>query len=203
MCPDAVPQPAPKPVRPETASTVPADAPSSAGRENASPKTAGNPASEDQVGGGAPPVPEPSDDDDLLRLETFDWRRAVIIRLQNGRHPDPIIEALIKRRLDFRREDFVGPLPVRVLCTLAFTFLGCAVAWVVSWSVFSLLDLHGQLVELSNLMVTLLAALLGIAVFQPFRIYDEIGLAKKAQEKFEQLRQTVREARNKRRYSGS
>ncbi|HNW35331.1 MAG TPA: hypothetical protein PKM25_10395, partial [Candidatus Ozemobacteraceae bacterium] len=146
---------------------------------------------------------EPSADDDLLRLEAFDWRRAVILRLQNGRHPDPIIEALIRRRLDVRREDFVGPVFVRVLCTLAFTFLGCTVAWGVSWSVFSMLGLHGLLVELSNLMVTLLAALLGIAVFQPFRIYDEIGAMKKAQEKFDELRQRVEEVRNRRRHMRS
>jgi len=143
--------------------------------------------------------PEPSPDDDFLRLESFDWRRAVVLRLNLGRHPDPVIEALLARRLNIPREEFVGPVLVRVLCTLAFAFVGSAVSWVLCWSAFSLLGLGMHLGTLSGLMMTLLAALLGIAVFQPFRIYDEIGAVERAQALFDELRSSVEEHRNLRR----
>jgi hypothetical protein len=143
--------------------------------------------------------PEPTPDDDFLRLESFDWRRAVVIRLNLGRHPDPVIEALLARRLNIPREEFMGPLVVRILCTLAFAFVGSAVAWVICWSAFSLLGLGVYLGTLSGLMMTLLAAMLGIAVFQPFRIYDEIGAVAKAQALFDELRSSVEEHRNLRR----
>ncbi|OQA09534.1 MAG: hypothetical protein BWY66_00522 [bacterium ADurb.Bin374] len=186
MCPDVAPQADSKPVPPPETPAAPA-----------SPQGSATPA--DKVD--TPSPAEPAPDQDLLRLESFDWRRAVVLRLQSGRHPDPVIEDILRRRLDLEREEFQGPLPVRVLCTLAFVAIACIVAWVVGWSVFSLLGWGGWVLGFSSLMMTVLAAALGVAAFQPVRIYDEIGAVAKAQQKFDELRRQVDELRYSKRRS--
>ncbi|MBP7634825.1 hypothetical protein KBA41_11710 [Candidatus Ozemobacteraceae bacterium] len=193
MCPDVAPQADPKPASPPEAPAAPASSQESAApagkAETPSPSTS-QPA-------------EPAPDQDLLRLESFDWRRAVVLRLQNGRHPDPVIEDILRRRLDLDREEFQGPLPVRVLCTLAFVFIACIIAWIAGWSAFSLLGWDGWVLGFSGLMTTVLAVALGVAAFQPVRIYDEIGAVAKAQQKFDELRRHVDELRYSKRRSRS
>lgn len=183
----AQPAPSSKPVKPAKPAPQPEAAASQPPSENAAPDGSGEQP--------APAVPEPTADEDLLRIESFDWRRAVVLRLQNGRHPDPVIEEILKRRIDLDREAFQGPLPVRVLCTLAIVFIVCIVVWVAGWGVFSLLGLDGWVLWFSGLMVTVLAASLGVAAFQPIRIYDEIGAVARGQEKFDELRRQVEEIR--------
>lgn len=185
MCPDVAPQADSKPV--STPETPAAPAPSQ--EERASPA------------GKAETSSEPAPDQDLLRLESFDWRRAVVLRLQNGCHPDPVIEDILRRRLDLDREEFQGPLPVRVLCTLAFVVIACIVVWIAGWSAFSLLGWDGWVLGFSGLMTTVLAAALGVAAFQPVRIYDEIGAVARAQRKFDELRRQVDELRFSKRSS--
>lgn len=193
MCPDVASQADSKPVSPPEAPAAPASPQESAAPGDTA--AASSPSS-------SPPV-EPTPDQDLLRLESFDWRRAVVLRLQNGRHPDPVIEDILRRRLDLDREKFQGPLPVRVLCTLAFVVIACIVAWIVGWSAFSLLGWDGWVLGFSSLMMTVLAAALGVAAFQPVRIYDEIGAVAKAQHKFDELRRQVDELRYGKRRSRS
>lgn len=192
MCPDAAPKADPKPAQsaPQPGTTA----------ASAPPAGSSAPAGQAET---PPPPPEPAADEDLLRLESFDWRRAVVLRLQNGHHPDPVIEDILKRRLDLNREDFLGPLPVRVLCTLAFVLIACIVAWIAGWSAFSLLGWDGWVLAFSGVMATVLAAALGVAAFQPVRIYDEIGAVAKAQQKFDELRRQMDELRYSKRRSRS
>lgn len=192
MCPEAAPKADPQPAQPSPP-------PETAARKPPSEKAAPVEPAEEPP----PPPPEPTADEDLLRLESFDWRRAVILRLQNGRHPDPVIEDILKRRIDLKREEFQGPLPVRVLCTLAIDFIVCAVVWVIGWSVFSLLGWDGWVIGFSGLMVTVLVASMGVAAFQPMRIYDEIGAIARGQVKFDELRRQVEELRISKRLSRS
>jgi hypothetical protein len=80
--------------------------------------------------------------DDLLHLEKLNLMRAVMIRLQGGRHPDAAIDALLERRMTFSAESFQGPYIVRLLCTVMMIFLFLLLAWGILWFVASAFELN-------------------------------------------------------------
>jgi len=118
-------------------------------------------------------VAPPSIADDLLQLEKLNLMRAVMLRLQGGRHPNAEIDALLQRRLDLRPEDFQGPYAIRLLCTLMMIFLICVIMWGTIWLVGTAMGWSYFLRLMSTGIATLLAAGAGVAVFHPASVPDE------------------------------
>ena len=123
------------------------------------------------------PSPSPPTlEDDLERLEAMNWLHASILRIRKGRHPDPEIEALLKRRLDFPKDRFLGPYPVRLLNTFSWVLTSCSIGWVALWALGSLAGFNEFVWAVSGLMTTLLAVLIGLALSQPIVFVDEKAL---------------------------
>lgn len=135
---------------------------------------------------------------DLSRIEHMDWVRANILRFRLGKHPDPEIESLLERRMNLAGKNFVGPYPIRLLCTFAFVLIFCSFSWILIWSLFSIAGCHSFLRELSALMVTLLIALFGIAFSHPMKMYDERGIEKAGTDFIRMLRRETAEIESNR-----
>jgi len=116
---------------------------------------------------------QPSIVDDLLQLEKLNLMRAVMLRLQGGRHPNAEIDALLQRRLDLRPEDFQGPYAIRLICTLMMIFLLCIIMWGIIWLVGTAMEWNYFLRLMSTGIATLLAAGAGVAIFHPASVPDE------------------------------
>lgn len=120
-----------------------------------------------------PAVAPPSLADDLLQLEKLNLMRAVMLRLQGGRHPNAEIDSLLQRRLDLRPEDFQGPYAIRLICTLMMIFLICIIMWGIIWLVGTAMEWSYFLRLMSTGVATLMAAGAGIAIFHPASVPDE------------------------------
>jgi len=116
---------------------------------------------------------EPKLEDDLAHLESIDTLKVCLIRLKQGRHPSPAVESLLKRRLNLEPRRFMGPYPVRLVCTFLMVLAGCGFAWVVLWALGSLVNLTNFLRELSALMGILLVGLLAFSISNPIKLFDE------------------------------
>lgn len=148
--------------------------------ESVSTETAdGQPGSPDNQAAAAAPAETPAPEtkisleDDLAQLDKLNLLRAVLLRLQGGRHPNAEIDALLKRRLDLRAEDFQGPYAVRLICTVMMIFLICIIFWGVIWLFSTAFQLNYFVRLMSAGIATLLAAAAGIAIFHPASIPDE------------------------------
>ncbi|HNS10207.1 MAG TPA: hypothetical protein PKN29_10935 [Candidatus Ozemobacteraceae bacterium] len=120
-----------------------------------------------------PAVSPPSVADDLLQLEKLNLMRAVMLRLQGGRHPNTEIDALLQRRLDLRPEDFQGPYAIRLICTLMMIFLICIIMWGIIWLLGTAMEWSYFLRLMSTGIATLLATGAGVAIFHPASVPDE------------------------------
>lgn len=118
-------------------------------------------------------VASPSAADDLLQLEKLNLMRAVMLRLQGGRHPNAQIDELLRRRLDLRPEDFQGPYAIRLICTLMMIFLICIIMWGLIWLIGTAMEWNYFIRLMSTGLATLLAAGAGVAVFHPASVPDE------------------------------
>lgn len=115
----------------------------------------------------------PSLADDLMQLEKLNLMRAVMLRLQGGRHPNAEIDALLQRRLDLRPESFQGPYAIRLICSLMMIFLICIIMWGIIWLLGTAMEWSSFVRLMSTGIATLLAAAAGIAVFHPASVPDE------------------------------
>ncbi len=150
-------------------------------KQNGAPADAANTeATAKAAAGGAEKKPDnesvvvpPSIADDLLQLEKLNLMRAVMLRLQGGRHPNAEIDALLQRRLDLRPEDFQGPYAVRLICTLMMIFLICIIMWGIIWLIGTAMEWGYFIRLMSTGIATLLAAGAGVAIFHPASVPDE------------------------------
>lgn len=111
--------------------------------------------------------------DDLNQLEKLNLMRAVLLRMQGGRHPSAEIDMLLQRRLNLKKEDFQGPYAIRLICTLMMIFLLCSIFWGILWLFATALELNYFIRLMSTAIATLLAATAGIAIFHPSSVPDE------------------------------
>ncbi len=118
-------------------------------------------------------VAPPSLADDLVQLEKLNLMRAVMLRLQGGRHPNAEIDSLLQRRLDLRPEDFQGPYAIRLICTLMMIFLLGVIMWGIIWLIGTAMEWSYFLRLISTGIATLLAAGAGVAIFHPASVPDE------------------------------
>ncbi|OGK04787.1 MAG: hypothetical protein A2W80_16020 [Candidatus Riflebacteria bacterium GWC2_50_8] len=126
--------------------------------------------------------------DDVAKLEQIDRLRAVVVRMQGGRHPSREIDALLQRRLNIPREEFQGPYVTRLISTLMMVFVASTVMWAILWAIGSAMEL-GYLVKMvSTGMMTLFAAIAGVAVFHPASVPDEKRLIAAIEEQMNELR---------------
>ncbi len=126
------------------------------------------PAVEEAVKPAAPSLAE-----DLAELEKLNLMRAVMLRMQGGRHPNAEVDALLKRRLDLKAEDFQGPYAIRLICTLMMVFLICIIMWGSVWLVTTAFELSAIARLMSTAIATLMAAAAGVAIFHPSSVPDE------------------------------
>ena len=140
-----------------------------------------------------PQAPPPSLAEDFLRLEQINLLRAVILRMQGGRHPSREIEGLLQRRMNFSREELQGPYVVRLICTIMMVFVAATVFWAILWAGSSILQLSYFLRLISTGIATLFAAVAGIAIFHPSSIPDEKSLADAIEARMNELRRELSE----------
>lgn len=133
------------------------------------------------------PDPTPTLAEDYAELKKLHLLKAVMIRQKAGRHPSAEIDALLKRRMNFKNEDFQGPYVVRLISTLLMIFVFAAVFWSVLWILSSGFKLHYFIRLLSTGMATLVAAVAGIAIFYPSSLPDEKILKKAIDLKMKEL----------------
>lgn len=126
--------------------------------------------------------------DDILQLEKLNLMRAVMLRLQGGRHPNAEVDALLKRRMNLHVESFQGPYAVRLVCTLLMVFVLATVLWVVLWLFATSLELNYFVSLLSTGFATLIAAMAGVAVFHPSSVPDEKLVRAEINQRLEELR---------------
>lgn len=140
----------------------------------------------------ATPVTEtiamPTLSDDVAKLEQIDRLRAVLVRMQGGRHPNREIDALLQRRLNIPREDFQGPYVTRLISTLMMVFVASTVMWAILWAIGSAMELDYFVKLVSTGMMTLFAAIAGVAVFHPASVPDEKRLIAAIEEHMNELR---------------
>ena len=115
----------------------------------------------------------PSLAEDLAQLEKLNLMRAIMLRMQGGRHPNAEVDALLKRRLDLRQDDFQGPYAIRLICTLMMVFLICIIMWGIVWLVATAFELSAIARLLSTAIATMMAAAAGVAIFHPSSVPDE------------------------------
>lgn len=137
------------------------------------------------------PVPEPSLADDYLKLEQINLLRAVVVRMQGGRHPDKVIETLLRRRMNFSRDEFQGPYAIRLVCTLMMIFVVSALLWAIVWAISSAMELSYFLRLISTGFATLFAAMVGVAVFHPSSIPEEKTLIEAIEARMAELRKEL------------
>jgi len=140
-----------------------------------------------------PQAPPPSLAEDFLRLEQINLLRAVILRMQGGRHPSREIEGLLQRRMNFSREELQGPYVVRLICTIMMIFIAATVFWGILWAISSILELSYFLRLISTGIATLFAALAGVAIFHPSSIPDEQSMTSAIEKRMDELRQELSE----------
>lgn len=138
-----------------------------------------------------PQAPPPSLAEDFLRLEQINLFRAVILRMQGGRHPSREIEGLLQRRMNFSREELQGPYVVRLICTIMMVFVAATVFWALLWAFSSILQLSYFLRLISTGIATLFAAVAGIAIFHPSSIPDEKALIDAIEARMNELRREL------------
>lgn len=126
--------------------------------------------------------------DDILQLEKLNLMRAVMLRLQGGRHPNAEVDALLKRRMNMPAESFQGPYAVRLICTLLMVFVLATILWVVLWLFATSLELNYFVSLLSTGFATLIAAMAGVAVFHPSSVPDEKLVRAEINQRLEALR---------------
>ena len=111
--------------------------------------------------------------DDVAKLEQIDRLRAVVVRMQGGRHPNREIDALLQRRLNIPHEEFQGPYVTRLISTLMMVFVASTVMWAILWAIGSAMELGSFVKIVSTGMMTLFAAIAGVAMFHPASVPDE------------------------------
>lgn len=116
---------------------------------------------------------EPTLAEDFERLQKMNLLKAVLLRMQGGRHPSVEIDALLRRRLNFSRDSFQGPYIIRLISTLIMIFIAATVCWAVLWILASGFELNYFVRILSTGMASLVAAIAGIAIFHPSSLPDE------------------------------
>ncbi|PKL42600.1 MAG: hypothetical protein CVV41_13710 [Candidatus Riflebacteria bacterium HGW-Riflebacteria-1] len=111
--------------------------------------------------------------EDVAKLEQIDRLRAVVLRMQGGRHPNREIEDLLQRRLNLPLEEFQGPYVTRLVVTLMMVFIASTAIWAILWAIGNAMELNFVLNMVSTGMATLVAAIAGVAVFHPASVPDE------------------------------
>lgn len=111
--------------------------------------------------------------DDILQLEKLNLMRAVMLRLQGGKHPTGKVDALLKRRMTFPEQNFQGPYAVRLACTLMMIFVMVGILWAVLWGLAVHFEFSYFIRVVSTGFATVIAAIAGVAVFHPSSIPDE------------------------------
>lgn len=126
--------------------------------------------------------------DDVAKLEQIDRLRAVVVRMQGGRHPNREIDALLQRRLNIPHEKFQGPYVTRLVSTLMMVFVASTVMWAILWAIGSAMELDYFVKLVSTGMMTLFAAIAGVAMFHPASVPDEKKLIATIEEQMNELR---------------
>lgn len=139
------------------------------------------------------PAAEYSLEEDLEILERINVLKSVMIQMQGGRHFDPQIDALLKRRINLRSEDFQGPYLIRLVVTLMMIFVISALFWSVLWILASGFQMNYFIKMLSTGMGTLVAALAGVAIFHPSSVPDESLLKQFIDDKLNKLKKEARQ----------
>lgn len=142
----------------------------------------------------AAPEPEPTPEQDYATLSGINVLKAVLIKMQGGRHPSAQIDALLQRRMNFARDSFQGPYLTRLASTLMMIFVAATLIWAVLWILAGGFGLNYFLRLLSTGLATLVAALFGIAVFHPSAGPDEALLKEAIAEKMNELRALIPES---------
>jgi hypothetical protein len=137
--------------------------------------------------------PEPTLEEDFELLQRINVLKAVMVRMQGGRHPSPEIDALLQRRLNFSRETFQGPYIIRLISTLIMIFVAATLCWGILWILASGFELSYFLRILSTGMATLVAAIAGVAIFHPSSLPDEKLLKEAVDDKMQQISKQVQE----------
>lgn len=124
----------------------------------------------------------------MQRLESCNWLAAARIQLERGRHPDPEIDALLRRVFSFPPDRFAGPYVIRVLVSLSMTFCICAVFWLIVWNLAGLMGWSEFARVASTWSATVMVFLFGVVLSQPGKLIDEQALEAAGREAIAKLR---------------
>ena len=139
-----------------------------------------------------PVVPPLQEDYDVLL--NINLLKAVLIKFQRDVHPNKEINSVLERRIQLNRSEFEGPFAIRIISSLLMIFCSGTVAWIAIWLISSAFGETSFLVELSGAMAVMLAAMFGIAIFQPFHLIDEKALKVALSDELEKLKCHVHES---------
>lgn len=137
--------------------------------------------------------PEPTLEEDFELLQRINVLKAVMVRMQGGRHPSPEIDALLQRRLNFSRDTFQGPYIIRLISTLIMIFVATTLCWGILWILASGFELSYFLRILSTGMASLVAAIAGVAIFHPSSVPDEKLLKEFVDDRLQEISKQVQE----------
>ncbi|GEM_PF-5187037 len=135
-----------------------------------------------------PLASEPDLAADVDALKRLNLLKAVLVRMNGGRHPVAEVDALLRRRMNFSRQDFQGPYVIRLFTTWMMIFIVATLFWSVLWILSSGFALNYFLRILSTGMATLVAAMAGVAIFHPSSLPDESLLQQAIDERFNELK---------------
>lgn len=136
-------------------------------------------------------VKEPTLADDLIKLQQIKLLRAVTIRAQSGKYPDTEIDDLLKRHMNFANNEVQGPFAVRLVCTFMFIFIFGAMTWGIIWTIATIFEFNYFLRLMSTGIMTLMAAVAGIAIFHPLSLPDDKKLKIAIENRMEELKAQI------------
>ncbi|MFZ5952258.1 MAG: hypothetical protein ACOYXC_16260 [Candidatus Rifleibacteriota bacterium] len=140
-----------------------------------------------------PAVSEPDLAADVDALKRLNLLKAVLVRMNGGRHPVAEVDALLRRRMNFSRHDFQGPYLIRLFSTWMMIFIVATLFWSVLWILSSGFELNYFVRILSTGMATLVAAMAGIAIFHPSSLPDESLLRQAIDDRLKELKVQIGE----------
>ncbi|MEW6708508.1 MAG: hypothetical protein AB1403_01690 [Candidatus Riflebacteria bacterium] len=135
-----------------------------------------------------PAASEPDLASDVDALKRLNLLKAVLVRMNGGRHPVAEVDALLRRRMNFSRQDFQGPYVIRLFTTWMMIFIVATLFWSVLWILSSGFEINYFLRILSTGMATLVAAMAGVAIFHPSSLPDESLLKQAIDDRFKELK---------------
>lgn len=136
-------------------------------------------------------------EEDFELLQRINVLKAVMVRMQGGRHPSPEIDALLQRRMNVPRDAFQGPYIVRLISTLMMVFVATTLCWGVLWILGTAFELKYFLRILSTGMATLVAAIAGVAIFHPSSLPDEKLLKEFIDNRLQEISKQVQQKSSK------